>query len=363
MCVAKVQGLFVVAGCLATLVVGVILVGVSYSAMQSKGFMEATHVVMADTQGDGDGMAIELDLIVNVIMIAGVVAIVTAMAGLVGACRHSKTLLCSYSIAALLFGAIFLASGVGLLMVFETLGPQLREHVNRFCTSDVYSRLLFHLKNDYNDPNCGDVTNALATVNMPTPPLSVPTTAATARLLTDSAFAAIVTNAVDVGAIRRFLAGDTAANTVTAADAAAATTPAAPNSNADPTACGPTCKIRVKRLSQMGGCKTLRYMCTNHHHSTGSTATTEKEDPAVVCRFEYYLKVLILSLIGFGHFLLLSMACTCFFMYTLGTGKQGKKGGQAFLSRLFCSCFRSKSRTSYEHKRLRAQSDDEYDVE
>lgn len=384
MCNARTHSLFVVFGCLATFLVGVFLVAGGLHALDSRGFMEATHVVVADTTGDGDGVRIQLDLIINVIIVAGLTAILASTVGLVGACRHSKSLLCMYSVAAVVFGVLFLATGVGCFMMFETLGPKLREQVNQFCVSDSFPRLLTHLKEDYNDKHCGNL-NAVPTVNLPSPPAS----AIVSRMLTSVSVAG---PAIALDSVRRFLAAKPESATVTAAPEATkvatvdTTVPAEKVASPSPTqeskeavapaparaveapvstSCGSTCQARVKLLSRMGGCRTLRFMCTNHEHATsGNVASTEKEDSAVVRRFEFYLEVLIASLLGFGSFLLISMICTCCFIYTLGTGRQGKKGGHAMLKRLFCPCLRNKS-SNYAHKRLRTQegSDDDSDIE
>merc|ERR1719233_2413159 len=110
----------------------------------------------------------------------------------------------------------------------------------------------------------------------------------------------------------------------------------------------------MESIEGMGGCKTLIYMCETE---------TEEGGPRILKRMDYWCKQLILTFIGFGSFLMLSMFFSCCLIYSLGTGKQGKKGAGAMCYRMFCPCLREKRYTP-EHKRLRASemtagSDDE----
>jgi len=202
------------------------------------------------------------------------------------------------------------------------LGPKLEEHVGHFCAPDAYAVLLFHLKTDYNDARCGDVT-AKPTVDLPS------STSISRMLVTEE-------------------------NQIPPLAHAAEQVPLAPG---PVLTCGPVCKTRVRQIHLMGGCPTLRFLCTNHKHANHSEAD---EDSHVLTRFTEYLRTLIFALIAYGSFLILSTACTCAFIYTLGTGRQGKKGAHALCLRVLCPCWKNK-RTS--HQKLRREDRVDFEVE
>jgi len=339
---AKAKSFFVFAGCLLTMIAGLALIAGGVFALHSKGFKIASDFVKEESTGDGDGVQVRLRLFVRGIIVCGALAVAASIAGCIGAGRHSKILLCTYSIAALIFGAISLGCGVAWLMMFEAEDGALKEMIQNVCQPESYNTLRYHLKMDKNDPNCGDLDRHQ-------PKITIPQGMTSRVLLETAALASHVF--LPVGAVepRHLATADpTAAPTSAPAEEETTTTTTAPPTTQVIPECGASCRQVLKHLVPLGGCNFLHFVCRKN---------TSSGEPLVLQRLEFWSPRLVASLFGFGLFLLTSVLCTCCFMYTLGTGKQGKKGGQSFLFRLFCPCLRTKTQSPFVHKRLRTSED------
>lgn len=94
--------------------------------------------------------------------------------------------------------------------------------------------------------------------------------------------------------------------------------------------CGAMCQRRLPVLQAMGGCKTLSYLCEKQ---------TADGQPKMLQRFFLFADRGALLLFAFSAISGLAWICSLMLLYTLVTGRQGKKGLNKVLGRLLCPCW------------------------